>query len=176
MPAGEHEASATAIRVATSVVSQVWPLLALLGVLTAASGGWWMASGDPVPAQMFRRLTAVTVIGLVGSFVLHELAHLVALRRIASVDEVRLERTAWRFSLHPRGRMSPRQVAGVAVAGPAACLLVGLGLWALVPGSTLHWWYIAHLVALVPPLGDGRAVVTAFRAARRPERPTARPS
>ena len=176
MPRARGDVPATTARVAASVVTQVWPLLALLGALTCAAGGWWVVSGDPVPAQMFGRLTAVTAIGLVGSFTLHELAHLVALRRIASVEEVRLERTGWRTSLHPRGRMSPGQVAGVAVAGPAACLLVGLGLWVLAPGSTLRWWYLAHAVALLPPLGDGRAVVTAVHAARRSGRPTARRS
>lgn len=176
MPQARRAATATTARVAASVATQVWPLLALLGALTCAAGGWWVASGDPVPAQMFGRLTAVAVVGLVGSFALHELAHLAALRRIVSVDDVTLERTGWRISLHPRGQMSPSQVAGVAVAGPAACILVGLGIWVLAPGSTLRWWYLAHAVALLPPLGDGRAVVTAARATVRPRRPTARRS
>lgn len=176
MPPAGRDTPATAARVVAAVVTQVWPLLAFLVALACAAGGWWVASGDPVPAQMFSQLTAVAVIGLLGSFVLHELAHLAALRRIVSVEEVRLERTGWRISLHPRGRMSPVQVAGVAVAGPAACLLVGLGLWVLAPGSTLRWWYLAHAVALLPPLGDGRAVITAVRAARRSGDPTTRRS
>ncbi|MEG9224955.1 hypothetical protein [Aeromicrobium sp. Sec7.5] len=167
MPPARRAVPATAARVAATVVIQVWPLLALLGALTAAAGGWWSASGDPVPAQMFGRLTAVVILGLLGSFVVHELAHLLALRRIASVDQVWLERTGWRISLHPCGLMSPRQIAAVAVAGPGACVLVGLGLGVLLPGSTLRWWYLAHVLALVPPLGDGRALVTAARSSRR---------
>ncbi len=176
MPPARRGPAATAAGVATSVVTQVWPLLALLIALTGAALVWWGASGDPVPARMFGRLTAIAVGGLVGSFLLHELAHLGVLRRIPSVDEVLLERTRWRLSLHPRGRMSPGQVALVAVAGPATCVLVGLALWVLAPDSTLRWWYLAHTLALVPPMGDGRAVVTAIGAALRSGRPTTRRS
>ena len=162
MPDAGRRTPATAAGVTHAVVAQVWPLLALLGVFTIAAAAWWAASGDAVPAHLFARLTAVALLGLMGSFVVHELAHLMALRRVHTVHEVRLERTPWRLSLHPRGPMTPLQVAAVAVAGPGACALVGLTLWVLVPGSALHWWYLGHLVALVPPLGDGRALVTAI--------------
>lgn len=174
MPPRRTGATAATAGVVLAVVTQVWPLLALLATLTSAAVVWWAASGDPVPAQMFARLVGVTVVGLVGSFALHELAHLAALRRIPSVHGVRLERTGWRLSLHPQGRMSPRQVVGVAVAGPAACLLVGLTWWAVAPTSTLRWWYLAHVLALTPLMGDGRAVMTAIRAARRSEPSTTR--
>lgn len=176
MPPPPTRAPVTAFGIAVAVVTQVWPLLALLTALTAAALVWWSAAGDPVPARMFAQLSAVTVVGLVGSFALHELAHLVALRRVTTVDEVRLERTGWRLSLHPQGRMSPRQVVGAAVAGPAACVLAGLAWWVLAPSSTLRWWYLAHVLALTPPMGDGRAVVTAIRAARRSRPPTTRRS
>ncbi len=174
MPRAPRDSPASIRRVVAAVALQVGPLLALLGVFTTAGAAWWVASGDAVPAHMFGRLTIATVLGLMGSFVVHELAHLVAMRRMPSVREVWLERTPWRLSLHPRGQMTPRQVAGVAVAGPGACTLLGLALWTVVPGTALHWWYLGHLVALVPPLGDGRALVTAIRSTRRRERPTAR--
>lgn len=157
-----------------AVATQVGPLLALLGVFTIAAGAWWAVSGDVVPAHLFARLTALALLGLMGSFALHELAHLMILRRIHTVCEVRLERTAWRLSLRPRGPMTPLEVAAVAGAGPGACALVGVTLWVLVPGSALHWWYLGHLVALVPPLGDGRALVTAIFAACRREPSTTR--
>lgn len=176
MPSADRGTVATATGVTTAIVTQVWPLLVLLTALTATATVWWAASGDPVPAQMFGRLVTVAAVGLVGSFVVHELAHLAALRRIPTVLEVRLERTGWRLSLHPHGRMELRQVIGVSVAGPAACVLVGLALWAGAPDSTLRWWYLAHVLALVPPMGDGRAVVTAIRAARRSRPPTTRRS
>ncbi|MDF1704822.1 MAG: hypothetical protein P1U38_08605 [Aeromicrobium sp.] len=174
MARDSRDVPASARRVVAAVAIQLVPLLGLLAAFTLAAAGWWAASGDAIPAQMFARLTVVAVVGLLGSFVVHELAHLGALRRIRSVESVRLERTAWRLSLHAQGRMTPRQIAAVAVAGPGACTLVGLALAVLAPGSTLPWWYLAHLVALVPPLGDGRALVLAMRAARRPHPTTTR--
>lgn len=173
MPDTGRQAPATAAGVTHAVVAQVWPLLALLTTFTAVAASWWGVSGDPVPARLFGGFLAITLIGLVGSFALHELTHLAALRQVPTVEEVVIERRGWRLSLHPRGRMSPLQVVGVAVAGPGACILVGLALWVLAPGSTLRWWYLAHALALVPPMGDGRAVVTAI-CSLRCRRPTAR--
>lgn len=173
MPRG-HDTPASAGRVLVAVATQVGPLLALLGVFTIAAAAWAAASGDVVPAHMFAHLTAVALLGLMGSFVVHELAHLTTLRRIHAAQEVRLERTAWRLSLRPRGPMTPLEVAAVAGSGPGACALVGVTLWVLTPGSALHWWYLGHLVALVPPMGDGRALVTAICAAGRREPSTTR--
>ena len=84
MPPRRTGATATTAGVVLAVVTQVWPLLALLATLTSAAVVWWAASGDPVPAQMFARLVGVTVVGLVGSFALHELAHVGSRQSMAS--------------------------------------------------------------------------------------------
>ncbi|WP_229052236.1 hypothetical protein [Aeromicrobium sp. Leaf350] len=158
----DRRASVPAILTATA--GQVWPLLALLGTFAAGGSAWWVTSGDPSLVRLAAELLLVAVVGLVGSFAVHESAHLLALRRVPTVTAVRLERTAWRLSLHPEGRMTRRHVVLVALAGPGACLGAGLTLAAAAPESSLRWWFAAHAVFLVPPFGDGRAVLRAILA------------
>ncbi len=141
------------------VVTQVWPLLALAAVAVLASAVVAVTTGGIATAQAAWWLVRVAVLGLVGSFVLHETMHLVVLRRVGTVRTVVVARDRWRVSLTPVGTMTPRQVATTALAGPLACVLLGLVLLpvdALV--ATVH---LAHALQLLPVFGDGRALVHA---------------
>ncbi|MFF0745891.1 hypothetical protein ACFYVL_36415 [Streptomyces sp. NPDC004111] len=145
--------------VARAVLAQVWPLLALAGLLYGAALAWQVRSGDPVPAAMAWTLLAKpAVLGLVTPFVLHECAHVLVLRCIPTVTGITVERTAWRTSVLPEGTTTRRQTAAVAVAGPAACAAVGALLWLSGLDRPLSWWYLAHLLFLLPCFGDGRAL------------------
>jgi hypothetical protein len=146
-----------------AVAAQVWPLLAVLGALLVAGVAWSVGSGETAPAGMAWWLFKTGAIGLVGSFALHESAHAVVLRRIDTVTHLALDRRAWRFSIVPVGALSARQVVGVAVAGPLACVLVGAALWLSVLDRSMAWWYLMHGVFLLPFFGDGRSLLRGVR-------------
>lgn len=141
------------------MAAQVWPLLALAGILLAAAWALWMRSGDPVPAEMaWMVLAKPATLGLVVPFALHESAHAFILKRFGTVTHITIERTAWRTSVIPEGTMSAQQTAVVALAGPSACVAVGALLWLPDLDRSLAWWYFAHIVFLLPFFGDGRAL------------------
>ena len=174
MTSSSMRCPATDLKIRTvgwTVAAQVWPLLAFAGVLQAMALVWMARSGDPVPAEMaWMLLVKPAALGLVAPFALHESAHGLVLKRIRTVTHIAIERTAWRTSVIPEGTMSARQTAVVALAGPSACVAVGALLW--LPGldRSLAWWYLAHIVFLLPFFGDGRALWHGFGATwRRPE-------
>lgn len=146
--------------VATAVAGQVWPLLVLAGLLLAAAAVWSASSGDRVLLGLALGFARTVALGLVGAFALHEVAHVMVLRRVSTVTTVLVERTTWRFSVIPQGTISPRQSMTVAFAGPAACALVGVGLRASQADPWLSWWFLAHTAFLLPVFGDGRALVS----------------
>lgn len=163
--------TATDLKIRTvgwTVAAQVWPLLAFAGVLMAMALVWMARSGDPVPAETaWILLVKPATLGLVAPFALHESAHALVLRRIRTLTHITIERTPWRTSVIPEGTMTARQTAEVALAGPAACVAVGTLLW--LPGldRSLAWWYLAHILFLLPFFGDGRALWHSYRATRR---------
>lgn len=145
------------------MAAQVWPLLALLGVLLVASLAWFFSTGDSGTVSVAWWLFRTTAVGLVGSFALHEAAHVLVLKRIDTVVRLAIERTAWRTSIVLSGVLTARQVVSVAIAGPGACVAVGLGLWVSDLGSSLTWWYLAHGMFLLPFFGDGRNLYRGLR-------------
>lgn len=142
-----------------AVLAQVWPLLAFLGLLVAAALAYAVRSGDGVPLELSWGLFLLAGPGVVGSFVLHEGAHVVALRGAPGVTHVAVERTLLRISVVPIGDLSPNRAAGVAAAGPGACVLVGAALWAGGVPAAWCWCYLAHGAMLLPVFGDGRTLV-----------------
>jgi hypothetical protein len=145
------------------VAAQVWPLLALVAVLLLASLAWLFSSGDYATARVAWALFRTATLGLVGSFALHESAHVLVLKQVRTVTHVTIDRTAWRTSILPSGVLTGRQVVGVAIAGPFACVAVGLALWTTDLGSSLRWWYLAHGIFLLPIFGDGRSLCRGLR-------------
>lgn len=143
------------------VVAQVWPLLALAGMAVLGSAVVAVTTGGLATAQAAWWLVRVAVLGLVGSFVLHETMHLVLLRRVETVRLVVVARAGWRVSVTPVGSMTPRQVATTALAGPASCVLLGLVL--LPVDALVAAVHLAHALQLLPVFGDGRALVHAAR-------------
>ena len=146
------------------VAAQVWPLLGLVVVQLTAAAIWLALSGDRSLLAVAAGFGRTVVVGLVGSFAVHEAAHVVLLRRMPGITHITLERTAWRFSVAPMGTLSSRQVAFVAVAGPGACLLAAAVWWVVLPASGLAWWYAAHVVFLLPVFSDGRLLLASVRA------------
>ena len=51
----------------------------------------------------------------------------------------------------------------VGLSGPLADASLGFALWCVMPGSGLHFWFIGHLVFVLPLFGDGRAIVSGAR-------------
>ncbi|MDQ4501784.1 hypothetical protein [Sinomonas sp. ASV322] len=86
-----------------------------------------------------------------------------------------VEAIAFRVSLKPHGEITARQAIAVALAGPLACVVPGVVLWVAVPQLGLAWWYLAHIVLLLPCFGDGQAVVAAVRRLRAGHTPSTAP-
>jgi hypothetical protein len=149
--------------VAVLVAAQVWPLLAFLGALLAVAVVWSLDSGNSVPVVVAWFLFKTAFVGLVGSFALHESAHVMALKRIDTVTHVAIERTAFRTSIVPLGVLTARQVVAVALAGPLACVAVGVALWMTDLDRSLAWWYLGHAIFLLPLFGDGRSLFSGLR-------------
>ncbi|NEC18286.1 hypothetical protein [Streptomyces parvus] len=144
---------------ARSVIAQVCPLLAFTGVLLGVALFWMTRTGDWGPVLLvWSQLAKPAVLGLAVPFALHESAHVFALKRIPTVTHIVIERTTWRTSVVPSGTMSARHTVLVALIGPGACVAVGTLLWASGLGRALAWWYLAHVLFLLPFFGDGRAL------------------
>ena len=143
---------------------QTWPLQVLTATLLLSAGWWYVVSGDAMVLRAAMHLEVLAAVGLAGAFAVHEAAHAVVLRHCSGVSHLVVSRTAWRFSLEPRGSLTPGQAVGVALAGPSAAAAVGLGLWVGTPHLALHWWFLAHLVFLLPVFGDGRSLLIGVRA------------
>lgn len=102
-------------------------------------------------------------IGLLGSYIVHECGHFVALGLCRGVIAVRVEATLLRTSLKPEGEITAWESLVVALAGPLGCLILGAAAWSAIPQSGLAWWYVSHFALLAPCFGDGRAAIAAVR-------------
>ncbi|GAA1689788.1 hypothetical protein GCM10009830_41740 [Glycomyces endophyticus] len=144
---------------ALAVAAQVRPLLLLASLILGAALTWAAVSGDTTQLPVAAWIFAAVVAGLTGSFVLHECAHAAVLERLPAVTAVTVERTRARISVIPHGRMTGRQSAGAAAAGPLAATAAGVLL--ALPEATrpLSWWYLGHAVFLLPVFGDGLALL-----------------
>ncbi|WP_411374138.1 hypothetical protein ACLH0K_13875 [Arthrobacter sp. MPF02] len=130
----------------------------LLGVVLGLS------INDAALAGFFGVFVIHSVVGLGGSYFLHEAAHLVLLSKYPTIEKVEVTASWARFSVHPSGSVTPLQAIGVGLSGPVACCIVGAVLWQV--GSPLAAWYLGHLVFLLPVFGDGKAVLMSLRRLR----------
>jgi hypothetical protein len=145
-------------------VSWFWaPFLAAPVALVVASAAlaWWSRDGGVLVVT--GGLLLQIAFGAAGSFVLHESSHAFVLGLCDGVERIDIESTLLRISLRPQGELTTQQAIAVALAGPGACVLVGIALHAALPLAHLHWWYLLHAGFLLPIFGDGRAVVQAVR-------------
>ncbi|MEU6970007.1 hypothetical protein AB0A71_20160 [Kitasatospora aureofaciens] len=149
------------------MAAQVWLLLVLLGTLLVVALGWFLRSGDRVPAELAWWFCKSAALGLVGSFALHESAHVLLLKQVGSVTHIAVVRTALRISVIPVGAMTGWQTVRVALAGPGSCVVVGVVLWATELDPVLAWWYLPHGLLLLPFFGDGRSLARGLREVRR---------
>lgn len=144
------------VEVAAAVLRSVWWLLLLAGVLLGGAG-LLASAGDPSWLSLAVDVTGFLVLGVVGSFLVHELAHVAALR-LAGVRHVEVEQVRWRISVLPVGALPSRGAdALVALAGPGTAAAVGASTWVWSP--ELAACYLVHLLFLLPVFGDGRRVL-----------------
>lgn len=116
-----------------------------------------LSANDSILVGLSAELAVHVVFGFGGSYLLHEAGHIVLLSRYPSVEGIDVTASWTRFSVHPRGSLSPLQVIAVGLIGPVGCFVIGAGLWLL--GSNLAFWYMGHIIFLLPIFGDGRAVL-----------------
>lgn len=103
--------------------------------------------------------------GLVLSFALHEYLHCVCFCR-AGIREVTVDANSMRFSLLIREKMSEREKAVAALAGPLVCGGIGIVLLLLnsfVLGNAslkfISYIFCFHLINFFPIFGDGRILL-----------------
>lgn len=143
--------------VMTGIVRSVAWFIGLALSFLAGAVVIFVVAGDASWFRLAVPVSAFMIAGVVGSFIVHEMAHAVVLHLAPGVEGFEVERTAWRFSVIPYGCLTARMDACVAAAGPLSAAGVGLVLlpvWA--PGA---WCYLVHVVFLLPFFGDGRSVV-----------------
>ncbi|MDO4719008.1 MAG: hypothetical protein Q4B08_15795 [Propionibacteriaceae bacterium] len=107
---------------------------------------------------------SVALIGCVlGSFLIHELRHALALACLPTIHHIGVERRWWRISLRPHGELTPAGAGFAALAGPGASVLVGLVLMAVGAPAAAGWVLVSHAVFWLPVFGDGRALLLTWR-------------
>jgi|GEM_PF-3274505 len=140
-----------------------WPVQAALAIAAAATVLLAYATEQPTIAIAVLLLMAHDVLGLWGSFAIHELGHALVLGRASGVSAITVERGLLRLSVTPHGSILGRDACLAAAVGPGCCVAIGLLLWACAPDSMLHVWYLAHAVFLTPLFNDGRALIRSSR-------------
>ncbi|WP_158864863.1 hypothetical protein [Leifsonia sp. AG29] len=149
-----------ALTAATRAVRQIlWAVVLILtnaGACAIIAG----ATGSVPLATLALTMVAHTGLGLIGSYAVHEAAHVHALGRWApGVSGAVVTTTTLRFSVTPMGSITGKQMTLVAVAGPIAALSTGIAIWALIPSSGIQYWYWAHALFLLPIFSDGKAII-----------------
>jgi hypothetical protein len=129
------------------------------GLLICGGLGFGHTVAGPGFGAIFLGFAINAVVGAGGSYLLHEVGHAFGLGLCRGVDRVDLRGGFLRFSLMPHGTLTGSESLLVAVLGPGSCVLVGLLLLMVLPVPSLGIWYVAHVIFLVPPFGDGLAVV-----------------
>lgn len=109
-----------------------------------------------------REFAITSVLGVSGSYLVHEMAHILTALCTPGVERVDVSISWFAISVQPAGRMSALGIFFGAVSGPFACLFVGVVVVLL--GFHLGWVYVLHVLFLLPFFGDGRAVLTAVGA------------
>lgn len=149
----------TAVRVGKLVGLKFgWALIPTTVVMVLASVHW-ASSGEPGFFMLSGTLALHVVVGAAGSYVVHEVGHVIAMGLFCpQVHSIEIRSDFLRFSIVPHGSISRAGSILVALSGPGLCGLLGL-LTLQVTGSSVGWWYVAHLVFLVPPFGDGMSIL-----------------
>lgn len=160
--------SARATRIDAGLVCRwlllaAWPMHILFAALLTITVSLGTLTGQTAIVGAALTLAVHYVVGLCGSFALHELGHLAVLSRATGVTAVTLERSLWRTSISPHGRVRDRDAVLAAVAGPGVCMVAGAALWVFAPGLQLHGWHLAHAVFLLPIFNDGRTLWSVSR-------------
>lgn len=122
-----------------------------------------IAAEAPGIAQIAGCFLVHSLGGLLGSFVVHELAHAALLRRMSGLHLIEVVTTFFRFTFAPKGSLVGWKIALIGIAGPITACAMGVALNAVLPASGLHWWYLGHSVFLLPVFGDGKSVLVGLR-------------
>lgn len=139
-----------------------WFLVTMLG-LSSVCVGLSVAAAAPALAQLTGAFLMHALGGLLASYVVHESAHAALLRRVTGLHAVEVITTFARFTFAPKGALRGRDIAMIGVAGPVAALAAGAALLIFVPVWGLHWWYLGHVMFLLPVFGDGKSILVGAR-------------
>jgi len=106
----------------------------------------------------------IMMIGVFGSFFLHEYAHLHIMKK-CGIDIVKIKCKMWKISLVPKGTLKGMQLIYIGVAGSFVCGAVGIvclligKLTDLDVIKVIGIIYVIHLFNIFPWFGDGKMIV-----------------
>lgn len=111
-------------------------------------------------------VTLFMVVGVAGSYLVHELGHLAVLALAPDVCSISVESTFTRLSITPQGSLSPQVALMGALSGPGAAVVAGAILLVTGAPPAMAWCYLAHGGFVLPVFGDGRTAMAALRQLR----------
>ena len=137
----------------TVVILILLVLVHLLGIV----------AGDPFLVTLSGQFLMVYGLGLILPYTLHEYFHakLLLWFKVA----IKIEQTVWRVSIIAVTQLSALPAILVALAGPLGVALIGLLLRAVtltihgIKLNFLAYFYLSHLMFLLPFFGDGQVVL-----------------
>ncbi|MCG7427094.1 hypothetical protein MHY20_05615 [Helcobacillus sp. ACRRO] len=159
-----------AARTAGAVLRHALAAGAPLALLLVAAGLWWAATGDVGVLRAVGSVAQLFAFAVAAPFALHEAAHAAALAWGRSPDALQVEARLLRVSVRPTGPLTAGRALVTACAGPCATAAGGVVLIVAGAPGVIGVLWLAHLLMLVPPFGDGASAVTAVRVASRARR------
>lgn len=105
-------------------------------------------------------ITLHLFLGLLPSYTIHELGHVVLLQRtMRCLTCVVVSSSVFSFSITPHGSTTGRGIFLSSLAGPLLTASIGIVLFVTVPFFQIHLWYFLHVLFILPVFSDGRSMV-----------------
>ena len=150
-------------RIFVGMSKNLLPITILMFTLVIMISVSSLLIGDYFLVQLSCKFLMVYYLGLILPYTLHEYFH-AKLLEYFKVD-IKIEYTVFRFSIIALTEMSGISEILVALVGPVGVFMIGLLLWISnitfygINLNFLTYFYLFHLIFLLPVFGDGKIVL-----------------
>lgn len=107
----------------------------------------------------------IMLLGLLGSFVLHEYVHILCMKIFYKKNSVKIVSGFTSISIIPCFKIYGKNLLIISMTAPLVCFIVGLVLycWKQSPEMKyISYFYMFHIINLIPPMGDGMMIMKAL--------------
>lgn len=116
-------------------------------------------------ATLLFNINFIFLLGIILSVTLHEYGHVYMVKKLSSIDKIKIIIKMNSFSIVPIGQTSGKKTILIALCGPGICALIGLGL--VLIGKYLNsliivitgGFYLTHVIDIIPLFGDGKMII-----------------